>query len=30
MLKGLLQTELLYCNHLGMSENEEKDIIKRV
>lgn len=27
MLKGLLQTELLYCNHLGMSENDEKDIM---
>ncbi len=27
MLKGLLQTDLLYCNHLGMSDNDEKDIM---
>ena len=28
MLKGLLQSELFYCNHLGASENDEKDIMK--
>ena len=27
MLKGLLQSELFYCNHLGTSENDEKDIM---
>lgn len=27
MIKGLLQTELFYCNHLGASENDEADIM---
>ena len=27
MLKGLLQSELFYCNHLGVSENDEADIM---
>lgn len=27
MLKGLLQTDLYYCNHLGVSENDAKDIM---
>ena len=26
MLKGKLQSELFYCNHLGVSENDERDI----
>jgi len=28
MLKGKLQSELFYCNHLGVSENDERDIRK--
>lgn len=27
MLKGILQNDLFYCNHLGVSENDEKDIL---
>ena len=27
MLKGLLQNEFFYCNHIGVSENDEKDIM---
>lgn len=27
MLKGLIQSELFYCNHLGASESDEKDIM---
>lgn len=27
MLKGLLQSDLFYCNHLGVSENDEEDIM---
>ena len=27
MLKGILQSELFYCNHLGVFENDEKDIM---
>ena len=27
MLKGLLRSELFYCNHLGVSENDEQDIM---
>ena len=26
MLKGILQNDLFYCNHLGASENDERDI----
>ena len=26
MLKGILQSDLFYCNHLGVSENDERDI----
>ena len=26
MLKGILQNDLFYCNHLGVSENDERDI----
>ena len=26
MLKGLLQSELFYCNHLGVSEKDEQDV----
>ncbi len=26
MLKGLLQNEILYCNHLGVSDKDEEDI----
>lgn len=26
MLKGLLQNELFYCNHLGVSDKDEEDI----
>ena len=26
MIKGILQSEAFYCNHLGMSDNDEKDI----
>lgn len=28
MLKGLLQNDLLYCNHLGVSESDESDIME--
>lgn len=28
MLKGLLQNDLLYCNHLGVSESDESDIMQ--
>ena len=27
MLKGILQNDLFYCNHLGVSENDEQDIL---
>lgn len=27
MLKGKLQSDLFYCNHLGVSENDEQDIM---
>lgn len=27
MLKGILQNELFYCNHLGVSDNDEQDIM---
>ena len=27
MLKGILQNDLFYCNHLGVSENDEKDVL---
>ena len=27
MLKGRLQSELFYCNHIGVSENDERDIM---
>ena len=27
MLKGKLQSELFYCNHLGVSENDKRDIM---
>ena len=27
MLKGILQNDLFYCNHLGVSENDERDIL---
>lgn len=27
MLKGLLQNDLFYCNHLGVSEKDEQDIL---
>ena len=27
MLKGKLQSELFYCNHLGVSENDKQDIM---
>lgn len=27
MLKGKLQSELFYCNHLGVFENDERDIM---
>ena len=27
MQKGLLRSELLYCDHLGVSENDETDIM---
>ena len=27
MLKGLLQSELFYCNHLGVSDQDEADIM---
>lgn len=27
MLKGKLQSEIFYCNHLGVSERDEKDIM---
>lgn len=30
MLKGKLQSELFYCNHLGVSENDERDIMNFV
>ena len=26
MLRGILQNDLFYCNHLGVSENDEQDI----
>ena len=29
MLKGILQNDLFYCNHLGVSENDERDILHR-
>ena len=28
MLKGILQNDLLYCNHLGVSERDEFDIMQ--
>lgn len=28
MLKGILQSELFYCNHLGVSERDERDIME--
>lgn len=27
MLKGIAQNDLFYCNHLGVSENDEQDIL---
>ncbi len=27
MLKGILQNKLFYCNHLGVSDNDERDIV---
>ena len=27
MLKGILQNDLFYCNHLGVSEHDEQDIL---
>ena len=27
MLKGILQNDLFYCNHLGVSESDEQDIM---
>jgi len=27
LLKGILQNDLFYCNHLGVSENDEQDIL---
>lgn len=27
MLKGILQNEFYFCNHIGVSENDEKDIM---
>ena len=27
MLKGRLQSDLFYCNHIGVSENDERDIM---
>ena len=27
MLKGILQSEMFYCNHLGVSDNDEQDIM---
>ena len=26
MLKGILQSEQYFCNHIGVSENDERDI----
>ena len=28
MLKGILQNELFYCNHIGVSDYDEVDIMK--
>lgn len=28
MIKGILENELFYCNHLGTSERDEQDIMK--
>ena len=27
LLKGILQNDLFYCNHLGVSELDEQDIL---
>lgn len=28
MIKGILQDDIFYCNHLGSSEKDESDILK--
>ena len=30
MLKGKLQSKLFYCNHLGVSDNDEHDTVSEL